>query len=48
MADLQLFEDVIAEIAARLDLRDPNQQAIQTLVSWSSSLPLMKCVTSSS
>jgi type III restriction enzyme len=31
MADLQLFEDVIAEIAARLDLRDPNQQAVQTL-----------------
>lgn len=31
MADLQLFEDVIAEIAARLDLRDPNRDAVQTL-----------------
>jgi type III restriction enzyme len=31
MTDLQLFEDVTAEIAARLDLRDPNQQAVQTL-----------------
>jgi type III restriction enzyme len=31
MADLQLNEDVIAEIAARLDLRDPNREAIQTL-----------------
>jgi type III restriction enzyme len=31
MADLQLFEDEIAEIAARLDLRDPNRDAVQTL-----------------
>ncbi len=31
MADLQLFEDAIAEIAARLDLREPNQAALQTL-----------------
>lgn len=31
MADLQLFEDAIAEIAARLDLREPNREAVQTL-----------------
>lgn len=31
MADLQLFEDAVAEIAARLDLRDPNCEALQTL-----------------
>jgi len=31
VADLQLFEDVIAEIAARLDLREPNREAVQTL-----------------
>lgn len=31
MADLQLFEETIAEISARLDLRDPNREAIQTL-----------------
>ncbi len=31
MADLQLFPDTIAEIAARLDLRDPNRDAVQTL-----------------
>lgn len=31
MADLQLFEDGIAEIGARLDLRDPNLEALQTL-----------------
>lgn len=31
MADLQLFEDAIAEIAARLDLREPNREALQTL-----------------
>src|SRR4051794_6797442 len=31
MADLQLFEDVISEIAARLDLREPNREAVQTL-----------------
>ena len=32
MADLQLFEDAIAEIASRLDLREPNHEAVQTLV----------------
>lgn len=31
MAELRLFEDAIAEIAARLDLRDPNRDAVQTL-----------------
>jgi type III restriction enzyme len=31
MAELHLFEDVIAEIAARLDLREPNREAVQTL-----------------
>ena len=31
MADLQLFEDAIAEISARLDLREPNREAVQTL-----------------
>jgi type III restriction enzyme len=31
VADLQLFEDGIAEIGARLDLRDPNLEALQTL-----------------
>lgn len=31
MAELQLFEDVIAEIAARLDLREPNKEAVQTI-----------------
>jgi len=31
MADLQLFEDAIAEISARLDLREPNREALQTL-----------------
>jgi len=31
MADLQLFEDTIAEISARLDLREPNREAVQTL-----------------
>ena len=31
MGELQLFEDTIAEIAARLDLRDPNREAVQTL-----------------
>ena len=31
MSDLQLFGDAIAEIAARLDLREPNTEAIQTL-----------------
>jgi type III restriction enzyme len=31
VADLQLFEEAIAEISARLDLRDPNREAVQTL-----------------
>jgi type III restriction enzyme len=31
MADLRLFQDIIAEIAARLDLREPNREAVQTL-----------------
>jgi type III restriction enzyme len=31
VADLQLFEDAIAEISARLDLREPNREAVQTL-----------------
>lgn len=31
MADLQLFEDTIDEISARLDLREPNREAVQTL-----------------
>jgi len=31
VADLQLFDDTIAEIAARLDLREPNREAVQTL-----------------
>ena len=31
MGDLQLFEDAIAEIAARLDLREPNTDAVRTL-----------------
>jgi type III restriction enzyme len=31
MAELQLFDDTIAEIAARLDLREPNREAVQTL-----------------
>lgn len=31
MGDLRLFEDAIAEIAARLDLREPNREAVQTL-----------------
>jgi type III restriction enzyme len=31
MAELQLFEDAIAEIASRLDLREPNREAVQTL-----------------
>ena len=31
MTDLQLYEDAIAEIAARLDLREPNKEAVQTL-----------------
>lgn len=31
MSDLELFEDTIAEIAARLNLREPNREAVQTL-----------------
>ncbi len=31
MGDLRLFDDTIAEIAARLDLREPNRDAVQTL-----------------
>jgi type III restriction enzyme len=31
MGDLQLFEDAVAEIASRLDLREPNREAVQTL-----------------
>ena len=31
MADLRLFQDSIAEISARLDLREPNSDAVQTL-----------------
>ena len=31
MADLRLFQDAIAEIAARLDLREPNTDAVQSL-----------------
>ena len=31
MAELALFEDIIAEIAARLDLREPNREAVRTI-----------------
>lgn len=31
MGELQLFEDTISEIAARLDLREPNREAVQTV-----------------
>lgn len=31
MAELQIFEDAISEIAARLDLREPNREAVQTI-----------------
>ncbi|HVB22300.1 MAG TPA: DEAD/DEAH box helicase family protein [Ktedonobacteraceae bacterium] len=31
MGNLALFDDVIAEIAARLDLREPNREAVQTI-----------------
>jgi type III restriction enzyme len=31
MGELELFDDTIAEIAARLDLREPNREAVQTL-----------------
>ena len=36
MGELQLDEDLIAEIAARLDLRDPNRDAVQTLAAETS------------
>ena len=31
MAELELFEDAVAEIASRLDLRAPNREAVETL-----------------
>jgi len=31
MPNLRLFQDTIAEIAARLDLREPNEEAVQSL-----------------
>lgn len=31
MSELRLFEDAIFEIASRLDLREPNREAVQTL-----------------
>jgi type III restriction enzyme len=31
VAELELYEDAIAEISARLDLRNPNREALQTL-----------------
>ena len=31
MAELTIFEDAIAEIASRLDLREPNREAVRTL-----------------
>jgi type III restriction enzyme len=31
MADLTLFDDAIAEISARLDLREPNREAVRTI-----------------
>src|SRR6266516_1533230 len=31
MGNLALYEDAIAEIAARLDLRDPNREAVRTI-----------------
>ena len=31
MAELTIFEDAIAEIAARLDLREPNSEAVRTI-----------------
>lgn len=31
MADLTLFENLIAEIASRLDLREPNREAVRTI-----------------
>ena len=31
MGDLALYEDTIAEIAARLDLREPNREAVRTI-----------------
>lgn len=31
MAELQLFDDIIADIASRLELREPNREAVSTL-----------------
>lgn len=31
MAELQIFTDTIDEIAARLDLREPNREAVHTI-----------------
>jgi hypothetical protein len=31
MSDLAIRDDIIAEIAARLDLRDPNREAVRTI-----------------
>src|SRR5438552_920843 len=31
MADLQLFEDIVTEVSARLDLREPNTEAVRTI-----------------
>jgi type III restriction enzyme len=31
MADLNIFDDLIDEISSRLDLRDPNRQAVRTI-----------------
>lgn len=31
MGELQLFEEAVSEIAARLDLREPNREAVQSL-----------------
>ncbi len=31
MGELNLFEDVVAELSARLDLRDPNREAVRTI-----------------
>ena len=54
MANLRLFQDAIAEIAARLDLREPNAEAVQSLAAEVSqhydvdeSLPPFECVVDS-
>jgi type III restriction enzyme len=36
MTELHLDEDMVAEIAARLDLRDPNRDAVQTIAAETS------------